>query len=130
MVSPGLTAEVVHLIVEQESEPVRGNARAEAAVQGVRDGDRVAFAIDDGKVRGFGAFIGRKIAGTDFRAGRSFVGIDALAQLRNVSGIQECGDRDLLEVGIAEMFRAIGEIAAHGLRLIVQRISGARPDFA
>ena len=57
--------EVVHFIVEQEAEAGGGDAGAEAAVEGVGDGDGVAFGVDDGEVGGFGAFVSGERAGVE-----------------------------------------------------------------
>ena len=53
----GLGGEIVHFIVQQETEPGRRDAAAVAAVERVGHGDCVAFRIDDVVVRGLGAFV-------------------------------------------------------------------------
>jgi len=44
---PGLAEKSSHLVVEQEAEPRHRHATAVAAVDGVSEGDRVAFLVDD-----------------------------------------------------------------------------------
>ena len=120
----GLGREIVHLIVEQDAEPGGRYAAAVAAVQRVGHGDGVALRIDDRIMRGLRAFVARRVAGLDLRAGRGAVR-DGLAQPRNVPRVEQAGDGHLHEIGIAEVLRAVGEVAPHGFGEEVH--GGGRP---
>ena len=54
-----LGGEVVHLVVQQEAQAFGGDARPQSVVQSRRDGDRIAFGIDHGKVGCILWFAGR-----------------------------------------------------------------------
>ena len=84
-----LGGEIVHFVVQQESQARDRDAAAVAAVQRVGDRHGVALAVDDVVMRGLGAFVGRQIARANLVAGRGVLRIDAGAAARDVARIEQ-----------------------------------------
>ena len=80
----GFGREVVHLVVEQDAGAVGDDPATEGKIQCVRDRHRVAFAIDDGVVRGLVALIGLRLTRFDGVGRKYRVRVDAARQIVGV----------------------------------------------
>src|SRR5437879_5025108 len=125
----GFGRKIVHLVVEEKSQLRRRDPASEAAVQGVGDGDYVAFTVGDGVVRGLGTLLRSGFAGMNLRADGGAIRIDRLADSSYIFRIEEPRNRYSDEIGIAEKLATVGEVVAHGLRQGVDRRGRAGAGF-
>jgi len=131
----GFRGEVVHLVVEEEAEGVYGDSRAEAEVEGVGAGDGVAVGVDDGEVGRLVIFFlgmedggggGQVADGAGEGGGGSWLGgVDGLAPGVGVGGCSHVGEREVGEVGVAEVVGAIHVGPAEGFGEDVDLFRGA-----
>ena len=110
----GLDGKIIHFIIQKEAELGGGHAAAVASVQGVGHGDNIAIGIDDCVMGGLGTLGVAGLTGMDFQAGSGAMGVDRRANRGDVLGIEEAGDWNGSEFGIAQKLAAIGEVMTHG----------------
>src|SRR5205809_906631 len=125
-----LSGEVIHFIIEQETEAFGGYARAEVIVQSGSNGDCISSGIYNGVVGCVYGFVDcgcLRIHGCvllklaeNLRALQiltcACVGwINRLAPGRGIPLIDELGYRNFREIGVAEKLCAVKECAAEGL---------------
>ena len=108
-----LGREVVHLVVQKHASAFRDNAGAEPAVQRVGIRDRVSARIDDSEVRRLRRFVTGRLARGDFTAGRSAIEFDRAPLPFGIGFVDQARDRNLYEIGVAEIFRPVGVSAPH-----------------
>src|SRR6202034_3329473 len=118
-----------HVIVEQKSGAGDGHAAAVAIVQGISDGDCVSFLVHDAVVRGVGSFVSGGETRGDLLGRRGAIGTDCCSTRIDICGRKQRGDGDVYEIGIAQIFAAVGKVATHHLRYVVIARGGACTGF-
>ena len=63
-------------------------------------------------------------------AGRGALGIDGWRGASRCIRVEQGGDRDFDEIGIAQVLGAVGEVAAHGLGHVVDVEAEPAPAFS
>ena len=108
----GLDGEVIHFIVQEEAGARCNHHGAEAAVDGVGSGNRVAILVDDRVMGGFW-FLMRRHARLHFDRWRGLVGADLFADRGSVFLAQQAVQRILDECRVAQEGVAIHVRVTH-----------------